>query len=1042
MNRLISCCFLTLITVMNTSAQSIEQLYQTFKAVPDSTKSKVWWFHGENITTREGITADLEAFKAVGMKGVIYYDMQHGKGAPDALKAMSPEWWEMLKFAAQEAKRIGLTFEINISNGYVAGGPWVTPDLQMQAVNSSEIVIKSGEHYKGSLPKPGRKFFGDIAVLAYPIKKNVQETVKCLPDGFSTKKATTVMLASFPQPFTARSLSYNMVGWGKGPQSIINVPCEPQDEFYGDRFVWQPPIGELEVSDDSITWRKVTTLSSLYKNKSLRPNHTISFPAATGRYFRLNLHDWMPKGNGQPPVSDLSNKELKIYNVELSTIARIDRWEVRAAYFSDYLYKSETPQYGSDEVIEKSQLIDISQYMNDKGELDWTAPKGSDWKVICFGYGPTGGASKHGRPNLMGPEIDKLSAHAAEVHWKNYPQRIIDTLTAIGCRPVGVCMDSHEAGAQNWTHNMPEMFKKKFGYDIRSWLPAIQGYVVGSTKETEQFLQDFRRTIADGINEQHFATIQHLCNREGIQLTAQAMGNGQSICADNLSGKGVVDVPQGEFWTRHHDGSYDTKECSSAAHIYGGNIASCESFTDFAFTDQLGSVKDEIDMETAMQVNELVVCAAVFQPWTDSHPYRTASAENRDYALNTRNTLWPFARGFFDYQARNALMIRSGRPVVDILVYAGDDVPMKLLGNRLPHIPEGYDFDVCTTDAFSKALTLRNGKLVSKSGCEYQLLAIEKHAIVRAETERLIAQWKAAGLPVYDNRTMADDGMKQILYKSGIHPDVTIKSRISATDRVFTTHRKTDNADIYFLANHSKTRIFDDYVTLRTNYSYAEYWDAVTGQRYQIPAEQTADGMKLRLRLRHNEAGFIVTFNAAADSPLFALHSSLSKYNPWAKESVTAINGLWTLTFDRFISGPEKPVTTRTLFDFTTSNDPEIKYFSGLCTYDNTFRLKKKPTGQMLLRIPNLNGTARVLINGQEAGLIWCTPWDIDITSLVKKGNNALRIEVRNTLANRLIGDMHLPEAERKILPYRYLYNKNSRLPSAGIVGDVLLIEK
>lgn len=40
----------------------------------------MWWFLGETETTREGITADLEAFKEAGVGCVVYYDQVHGKG--------------------------------------------------------------------------------------------------------------------------------------------------------------------------------------------------------------------------------------------------------------------------------------------------------------------------------------------------------------------------------------------------------------------------------------------------------------------------------------------------------------------------------------------------------------------------------------------------------------------------------------------------------------------------------------------------------------------------------------------------------------------------------------------------------------------------------------------------------------------------------------------------------------------------------------------------------------------------------------------------
>jgi len=86
-----------------------EQAWKEFANPQDSTRTKVWWFHGETETTREGITADLEAYKRGGVGGVVYYDQAHGKGE-NAIPAMSQEWWDMLRFAASEAKRVGLSF--------------------------------------------------------------------------------------------------------------------------------------------------------------------------------------------------------------------------------------------------------------------------------------------------------------------------------------------------------------------------------------------------------------------------------------------------------------------------------------------------------------------------------------------------------------------------------------------------------------------------------------------------------------------------------------------------------------------------------------------------------------------------------------------------------------------------------------------------------------------------------------------------------------------------------------------------------------------
>lgn len=761
------------LSLTNVTAQTVDRVYEEFQSVPDSCRTKVWWFHGENITTREGITADLEAYKAQGIGGVVYYDQQHGPGTPDALMSMTPEWWDMLKFAAKECKRLGLIFEINISNGYVCGGPWITPDLGMKAVYSSNVVVKGGEHYRHRLPSTGKRNEKDIAVWAFPLRSGMYETKDCIVGKQTFRKDTAVVIYSVPEdqhPFTARSLSYYSEGFSKGAQAIVNVPCEPQEDFCGDSFTLQPDLGELEASDDGKTWRKVCNVPSVYRKHSLQRTYTISFPVTIARYFRLNLHDWDEKG-----------KPLVISNVSLSERASIYRWEEGASYTVEYPRPSQTPKYGADEVIDLKQMVNLTSNVNN-GELDWTAPAGNDWKIVRFVYAPTGARTKHGRKNLMGYECDKLSEKAAELHWNSYAQVIIDTLKEVGCRVAGVAMDSHEAGQQNWCEDMPELFKSKFGYDPLPFLLVLQGYVVGSTRQSEQFLSDMRRTISDGISDRYFGTLQRMASKAGVYLTAQAVGNGQSITSDNFMAKGRVNRPQGEFWTRMHDGSYDIKEAACAVHLYGGTVASAEAFTAYTYTHPFSYVKDEVDMATAFQVNELVVCASEFQPWVlkgkaipSVNPLKINTGYNRDYALNRLNTMWPFSKGFWDYQGRNNYVQRQGTPIVDILVYAGDETPMKLLAHRLPIIPEGYDFDVCSTDALMNAVRFEDKQLVGRSGCPYRLLAIEKSAVVRPETERLIAEWKAKGLPVYDNRVQGDNEMQEVLDAAGIYPDMKIK---------------------------------------------------------------------------------------------------------------------------------------------------------------------------------------------------------------------------------------------------------------------------
>lgn len=62
--------------------------------------------------------------------------------------------------------------------------------------------------------------------------------------------------------------------------------------------------------------------------------------------------------------------------------------------------------------------------------------------------------------------------------------------------------------------------------------------------------------------------------------------------------------------------------------------------------------------------------------------------------------------------------------------------------------------------------------------------------------------------------------------------------------------------------------------------------------------------------------------------------------------------------------------------------------------------------------------------------------------NVLQKGKNKIRIEVHNSLANRLVGDNLQPESKRHIWMYTQLYNKNSRIISSDIIGNAELVER
>ena len=63
-----------------------------------------------------------------------------------AVRQLTPEWWAIVKFAMQEAKRLDLKLAMHVSDGFaLAGGPWITPELSMQKLELDKNIYKKGD---------------------------------------------------------------------------------------------------------------------------------------------------------------------------------------------------------------------------------------------------------------------------------------------------------------------------------------------------------------------------------------------------------------------------------------------------------------------------------------------------------------------------------------------------------------------------------------------------------------------------------------------------------------------------------------------------------------------------------------------------------------------------------------------------------------------------------------------------------------------------------------------------------------------------------
>lgn len=810
MIRLKKLLLLMTAVVLADMAVASDRLWQTFLKPQQEARTKLWWFHGETVTTREGIDADLAAYKAAGIGGVVYYDQTHGT-EQGAFPAFSQPWWDMLKYAALRAKELGLSFEIAASNGYVTGGPWVTPEMSMKEI----VVLRDGDR----VPKG----FREITRLTFPqgLDTCIQRSRLTLKDN-----APATIVFDGGKAREVRSLSLMLTPRGKGSYGSMNVPGKPQEHHFGAGYVLMPPVGKLECSDDGVTWRTVTTVrgvEDIIGHKSRQ--RTQNFKPVKARFFRLNIHDWLG------PKSKYT--KLEVENVRLMGYDMLDNWEQKSGLRSE-----------------------VTATLSPRGKHR----AGSGGATYRIGYAPTGGHAKHGRSNIVWNgelrtaktwmESDVLSAAAVEHHYRSYIKPIVDTLTAIGCKPQGVCMDSHEAGVANWTERMPEHFRRLRGYDLAPWIPALGGVIVESREKTETFLADYRRTIEELISEQYYGTMARLCHEDGLTLTSQAM---LGCVNDNIASRGMVDKPQGEFWAYQTNGNYDCLDAASAAHLYGKKIASGEAFTDSPYFTK--GTTDEAEATAGWHkllrianlaycrgINEFVVCASSYQPWMD-RKYDDSRSQH-PYIFHRHNPAWPWSREhFWEYQARCAQLLQTGRPVVDLLVYVGQDAPLKTMAYKLPVMPEGYCFDVCTLRSLKAWKENRN----SLYAPDYKVLVVQDRTWITPEAEALFEEMESLGMLVV--RCDKGEDVGAALAAAGLKPDMKIVSRDEADDKTYFCHRKTDDADIYFVYNHSNHDT-ENPLELRGEVRGMELWNPLTGER-----RKPENG---KLRLRPYESVFVI----------------------------------------------------------------------------------------------------------------------------------------------------------------------------------------
>ena len=207
------------------------------------------------------------------------------------------------------------------------------------------------------------------------------------------------------------------------------------------------------------------------------------------------------------------------------------------------------------------------------------------------------------------------------------------------------------------------------------------------------------------------------------------------------------------------------------------------------------------------------------------------------------NPAWDKSRDhFWEYQARCAQLLQTGKPIIDILVFLGEDLPAKTMAFKLPEIPEGYSFDVCTPA--SLRYWIQNKDTMAP---DYKILVVQDRSIISEESELLFDRLEKQGIKII--RCDKGETVDESLDRYGIGPDIRIKSEDRPDSKLHFCHRQNDDTDIYFIYNHSASEYLGD-LSIRSGKTDIEIWNPLTSER-SIAVTDT-------LSLKPYEAVFII----------------------------------------------------------------------------------------------------------------------------------------------------------------------------------------
>ncbi len=1020
---------------------------------PKSAKPWVFWYWVNGCVSKDGIKADIEAMKQVGIGGAYLMFIKDTTTKIDfqpQIRQLTPEWYAMVRYAMQEAKRLKLQIGLHFSDGFaLAGGPWIKPEQSMQKLVWTKAIYKpqfKNEKLFLQQPETNEGFYKDIKTYAYRL--NYKPSYANLISVTDNIGVNLFYLTQKDSSKTYRSDSTCTINFKYDKAfTLRQVHIKKQNNAYqAQRFI-------IQASKDGINYFTVDTLVPPrhgWQDNSFGYTHSVK--NTTSQYFRLL---WQKEGTA-PGSEELDAAKwkpvLRVQGIYLSEEPTINNIEAKNGSVWRKANATTADEVTNTTIVQPSDIIDVTKFMTGN-VLRWQPNDDADYRIVRIGHtstrqqNETGGGGK-------GLECDKLNANSVTLQYNNWFHTIFQKTNAKDVVNT-LHIDSWECGSQNWTADFLQQFKKIHKYDLDKFLLAATGTPIASVEKSEKVLLDYRNTIATLMNERFFGTIKKEAKKNNLQISAESTA--PTFVADGLAHYKNVDMPMGEFWLNSptHDKPTDMADAINAAHIYGKNIVGAEAFTTLRmdWSESPQTLKAIGDRAFANGINKMIIHVMVHNPWMNKKPGMTLDGIGLYYQ---RDQPWfEQSKAWIDYLTRTSALLQLGKPVVDVAVYVGNDNPVRSflphqlvndfpnlfskefvekdklrvanMGQPLTTIPDGvthtantlkaplmlnamgnYKYDCINTEILNQ-LKVVNGKLVTPTGAVYKALLLPKTIVGNVFSGKINSLRKEGAIIINDSN----------------QPIVPSICSVKITDEnIVYSKRSINGFNFYFFSN-------------QENIAKSVSIEIITEKKY-LNEVFLSGGQNYNTSVSNNKFSFVVEFKPF-ESKLFLETNEEPEIH--ASNSFVGYNKKildWSLYFKNI--DKVKIVKNGILDSWANETDKDLKYYSGTVIYTTKIKFDEPDFRRSFLEIEKLEGIATIRVNGKEVNTLWANLYMQYIGQYLQEGENTIEIEVANTWHNALIGNELHKDLKQKTFTNAPFRLKDKPLLPAGIIGTVKIV--